>query len=921
MAVSAFQKLVNKLFKQFVLRHGREPGTPQEWISIQNEAVRFFNRTKGDPQSMINQRYRDAMGIGFNPTVIHGGKAPKGMEGIRDLIRTDERLKDIEFGKAPKTKLSTLEGKKTKQDEFINKEQWIAKKKQENKEAIERFKKRTQKKTVEDFRDEGDYDPGGFAGGGAVKKFIERLCIKASNDIRQGKGKWKGLDSKQRMVQHDNLTKKVMEFQKTGNTEGLEVYFGMNPHKAFAKAEKQVKGVGDTEDFFTSGRGVYQKEADEIFKQNKGLTDEQMMQKAYDEIKGGSGFTDDYKMDADLLAEQYALQKGKVYTDLPEDQISIYYNPALKRVSQDLLKRREAKKALKDVEQKIELQMYDTKGRKPNAEGGRQDFIFGGSAGLRSLIKRMRGEHKRIFPSKLSKEKLKWAEKFMPEQAERIKNIKIDQLENLLEALKLDKDQMKMKALRKKLNDPNLDFVMEKMSKMPGSGLASDADLAKYVDIDKDILSLEQMIKNKKMVGRKPHESGGLAYMLGDPTYMHLSEGGGGGHGPWTTGQAPEGPQSRPEMPQPQVAGTPDPLKAPRLPNVAPQNMDPQYMQQQMMQKAMMGQQGIPQGIPRVGMMYGGDPGFQFEYGGSWADWHDQHRNQMPIEDYIQTKLPKERLPFRAPMAGGGMGRRAFLKMMAGLASLPFIGKGVQKVAPKAIKEVTEEVIKRGPDGIPSYAFDLIEVVKAKGTKEIMEGIYKRNPPSTKYTYKDVEVIEDGLGTTSVKKPQTKTGSWTDEATDDTIVDDYVDREIGFEITEGEDIVKQGGIGDDAGKVIKADPEYNESTAIMRGDPEGGLEVDELLEVIDEADHLDLKKIADEIKDIYPKKASGGIAGGRIGFSSGNGVDDKTLTMSKIRWANALEDGTIAPGTSFSEFLKLTYPNYASGGLAHMLGE
>jgi hypothetical protein len=287
--------------------------------------------------------------------------------------------------------------------------------------------------------------------------------------------------------------------------------------------------------------------------------------------------------------------------------------------------------------------------------------------------------------------------------------------------------------------------------------------------------------------------------------------------------------------------------------------MDPQVMQQQRMQQAMM-QQGIPQGIPRVGMMYGGDPGFQFEYGGSWADWHDSHRNQMPIEDYIQTKLPKERLPFRQNFGKGGMTRRAFLKMMGALSALPFIGKGVQKVAPKAIKEVTEEVIKRGPDGIPSYAFDLIEVVKAKGTKEIMEGIYKRNPPSTKYTYKDVEVIEDGLGTTSVKKPQTKTGSWTDEATDDTIVDDYVDREIGFEITEGEDIVKQGGIGDDAGKVIKADPEYNESTAIMRGDPEGGLEVDELLEVIDEADHLDLKKIADEIKDIYPKKASGGLA-------------------------------------------------------------
>jgi len=81
----------------------------------------------------------------------------------------------------------------------------------------------------------------GMAGGGAIFKFIARLFIKASNDIRQGKGKWKGLDQKQRIVQHDNLTKKVTEFQKTGNTEGLEVYFGVNPNEAFAAVSKKVK--------------------------------------------------------------------------------------------------------------------------------------------------------------------------------------------------------------------------------------------------------------------------------------------------------------------------------------------------------------------------------------------------------------------------------------------------------------------------------------------------------------------------------------------------------------------------------------------------------------------------------------------------------------------------------------------------------
>ena len=83
----------------------------------------------------------------------------------------------------------------------------------------------------------------GMAGGGALFKFIERLFIKASNDIRQGKGKWKGIDQKQRIVQHDNLTKKLIEWEKTGNTEGLEVYFDVNPNEAFAAASKKVKKV------------------------------------------------------------------------------------------------------------------------------------------------------------------------------------------------------------------------------------------------------------------------------------------------------------------------------------------------------------------------------------------------------------------------------------------------------------------------------------------------------------------------------------------------------------------------------------------------------------------------------------------------------------------------------------------------------
>ena len=206
----------------------------------------------------------------------------------------------------------------------------------------------------------------------------------------------------------------------------------------------------------------------------------------------------------------------------------------------------------------------------------------------------------------------------------------------------------------------------------------------------------------------------------------------------------------------------------------------------------------------------------------------------------------------RANYDKGGMSRRKFLQLFGGLASVPLLGKYFKwaKPAAKAVSPAAE-VVARGADGIPTYAWDLINVVKAKGTKEIMEGLYKRFPTQKKYTYKGVEVTEDGLGNVAVKKEQTKTGHWTDEATDDTIVDDYVDREIGFEIKQGE-IVK----GKD-GKPLKAGDEYNESTAHMQGDPEGGMDVDILEEVISDADHLDLKKIADES---LIKKAEGGRA-------------------------------------------------------------
>ena len=206
----------------------------------------------------------------------------------------------------------------------------------------------------------------------------------------------------------------------------------------------------------------------------------------------------------------------------------------------------------------------------------------------------------------------------------------------------------------------------------------------------------------------------------------------------------------------------------------------------------------------------------------------------------------------RAKFDKGGMSRRKFLQLMGGLSALPFVGKFFKAAKPisKAAAPAAE-VITKGAGGIPDYAYDLINVVKAKGTKEIMEGIYKRNPPSKKYTYKGVEVVEDGMGNTSVKKEVE--GFGVDEAGEGY---EGISREVGFDINKGENIVKQGGKGDDAGKVIQTDDDYFEAT--VRPDSEGKMK--DMEEFISVEDHLDLKKIADEAKDITIKKASGGLA-------------------------------------------------------------
>ena len=667
-----YKLLFEKFLQQFIKTFGRKPQTRNEIMSIQDDVVRYLNKTKGVPEKKPTSPFQ-----GFTPKVIQGGKSKEGITSIpvnkqiQDL-KTFERevidelnapiKPDLEVIKGGKKeglagieqraqkiedinkKLKTMQEEKTamypgSKDKTLFKDspERIAKMKADNKAAAERL--RNKKKTVEDFSDDGDFDPGGMASGGLArvgmlgggliklaqlkkmfprihvdslleasrikdpnklkqllnsfrkteqsidkapsselfnfdptdrlpnatgglarvgmvmggsvwKKFIEGLFIKTSNNIRQGKGLFKGLNQEQMITQHDNLTKMLKKWEMSGRKglpEGAEQFIGMND----LQVTKAIKGA-------TSEVEI-----------NK------VLNKAYDEVAGGSGFSDDYKMAADQLSDSIAEQLGKNFDDLSQTQQTQIQNIALKRTTQDLkTKLSQPKKTLegikkegtidisdpevadefsrfmkesdpkgyKDLEQKIELDDFDVTGRKKNAsggiagqlhlnEGGRVPMIFGGSAGLKAMIKNMieginkgrKNKIKTLFPkySVEEKELLKLGEKYLPRDAATLAARetagKAEGVQVLIDRLKNDKKIIEQMAKNKAMNDPGLDFMMEKMKNM------YPPNLKKYTDIDKDILQLETIKKNLIMKdrqlnaegGRASLSNGGLANILG----------------------------------------------------------------------------------------------------------------------------------------------------------------------------------------------------------------------------------------------------------------------------------------------------------------------------------------------------------------------------------------------------------------------
>jgi len=193
----------------------------------------------------------------------------------------------------------------------------------------------------------------------------------------------------------------------------------------------------------------------------------------------------------------------------------------------------------------------------------------------------------------------------------------------------------------------------------------------------------------------------------------------------------------------------------------------------------------------------------------------------------------------RIPFAGGGMGKREFLKLIAKLAGgAAAIKTGIIGLGEGGAKKAVTETVKQsaGSGTPPPYFFKLVEKIKTMGDDVTVSS---STMPRQKVTrYKDFELTEDvATGSKEIKK-------------------------IGIEddmITKNEYMTYTKGQADETTKGKKPADEYEEVT-----ESNSRIIKDEFNDP-DYEDGINLKEILEEVGETVTKKADGG----RIGYVGG----------------------------------------------------
>ena len=188
-----FYQILQKLVRQFFMAKGRAPRSAMEWQQLRARARELVSEQGGIPSITSKTTIDDLM---TGPHISDGPKGQRMWDFSKDLptrdvqsrtadvipfpkgITASKKVKammrsgDIKLGEAPKTLPGTLKAKKDRHILMRDADEDILRMKRENKEAVDRFNRKWGKpderktKTVEDFRDEGDWDPSGMAYGG-----------------------------------------------------------------------------------------------------------------------------------------------------------------------------------------------------------------------------------------------------------------------------------------------------------------------------------------------------------------------------------------------------------------------------------------------------------------------------------------------------------------------------------------------------------------------------------------------------------------------------------------------------------------------------------------------------------------------------------------------------------------------------------
>ena len=289
------------------------------------------------------------------------------------------------------------------------------------------------------------------------KKFIEKLFLKASNDIRKGEGMFKDLTTSQKITQHDNLTNEITKFQKTGEIpESVHQYFGFNPE---------------------------QKYADKLLKKQLKMTPEEELRQEF------PGITDE--------------MVNNILTDTNTQRIA-----EVKATMKEALKMQEKGMGTEEI-----INVFKNIKPTKHASGGRVGMLFGGGV-WKKIIQNLAKE-KGISPSAYLAV-TNW--KHLPEgirkiisksQFEKIKESRVEMFENLVDMAKTRKVFSENIEQGKKTPAALAFEHLEKSFKSP----------VPHGVTDKDILQGEVILKNLKTGGKKGPElnaSGGLAGMLGE---------------------------------------------------------------------------------------------------------------------------------------------------------------------------------------------------------------------------------------------------------------------------------------------------------------------------------------------------------------------------------------------------------------------